>query len=333
MMLKLIRAFLRPQLDFADAGGGATAGFMNTVGALTMPRPDYWRPQGMEQADAEWMRAMQAISAATDRNTGIVDPNLLQSYSQLMGIDLTGLVRAGATAGGQYAQAGQMAGDFSAGARGRGDAIWNAAADPRQEIHDFQRQQTIDSSRSADASRGIAMGGASSGNESTALRGFEMDWRNAQLGRELAGNQGAGQAYGQAMNYSTMQPQLTQASATAPVAGQMAAYGLPMDFSNQFLQSEANMMQPNFNMMQNTMPYMGFGWQAGSNQYDQNLARHMAQFGMFDKAIGQATTGYRGQSGMGDPMQWMTMGGSGMMPGGGGGGGGGGGEAFGNYGA
>src|SRR5258708_3102901 len=144
-------------------GAGIFSGLEGQFLASRLPNANYYKPSGTQAADADWMRAMQAIAAATDRNTGMIDPTLLQSYSRLMGIDLSGLVQAGAIAGGQYGQAATMAGDLSAGARGRGDTIWNAAPAPPSEIHDFQRPQTIDPSRAADSPPRHAVGGGGAG--------------------------------------------------------------------------------------------------------------------------------------------------------------------------
>jgi hypothetical protein len=119
------------------------------------------------------------------------------------------------------------------------------------------------------------MGGVSSGNESTALRNFNMDWQNQQLAREMAGAQSAGGQYGAAMGYGAMQPQFTQAAAQAPIAGQQAMAQWPAMAAQGYAQ---NIMgsDPYSNIMQQIDPYMRntFGIFGSSPQFraQQNAA-------------------------------------------------------------
>jgi hypothetical protein len=317
-MFRLILAFLRPALDFASMGAGIFAGLEGQFQASHLPNAHYYMPSGTAPADADWTRAMQAIAAATDRNTGMVDQSILQSYSQMLGIDLAPLVQAGAAAGGQYEQLAAQAKGFQGAMQGQGDAIWNAAADPRSQIHDFQRGQAIDTSRAADTSRGVAMSPYSSGNESTAVRNFEMDWQNQQLNRMRAGSQGAGQAYDASFGYGAAQPAATQMAAQVPIQAQQQVAQAPMDYASQFTNAQNfNVMQPNMGMQNQAMGYMPFATGVASGQYNQDFQRAMMQYQMMNKAQGQLNMGYDLNSGAGNPASYMGMGG---MGGGGGGG-------------
>ena len=297
MIWALILAFLRPGLDL----GGVLGGVADVVGGFTSPSPDYYRPQGTRDSDVAFMQALEAISQATNRNTGMVDPVLLHSYSQMLGIDLSGLVTAGATAGDQYRQLATQTAGFGQDMAGAGKQILNQAFDPQNALHDFSRQQTIDTSRAADTSRGLAMSPYSSGNESTAARNFEMDWQNRQLGREMAGAGGANAAYGAASGYGAATPGFTMAGAQAPIAGQTAAYGAPMGFSNQFLQAENNMMAPQASLASGlALPYLQYGTNAASNQFNQAYGAHAGNTGMIAGGFNNMFGG-----GAGDPSQWF----------------------------
>lgn len=318
-MLSLILAFLRPALDFGGIAGGIT----DIIGGAGLPHPGYYTPGGTQQADAAFMQALNAISAATNRNTGQIDPVLLHSYSQMLGIDLSGLISGGQAAGDAYKQMATAAGGYGTAAGDMGRQIQTTAFDPQGQLHDYLRQQTTDASRAADSARGTAMGPVSSGNESTALRNFELDWQNRQLGRQMAGGQSATGLFDASLGYMGAVPGATMAGARAPIAGQTAAYGAPMDFSTQFLGAENAMFQPQAAMATSmAQPYLQFGTQSGSNLYNQRLGRAMDQTQMIAGGFNSAFGG-----GAGDPSQWFGYGGGNpfsMSSWGGGGGGAGG---------
>jgi hypothetical protein len=234
----------------------------------------------------------------------MVDPVLLSSYSNLLGIDLSGLITGGQQAGDQYKQLASQSQGFGQTMAGAGNQIMNQAFDPQGALHDFSRQGVIDTSRAADTSRGLAMSPYSSGNESTAARNFELDWQNRQLGREMAGAGGANAAFGASMGYGAAAPQFTMAGAQAPIAGQTAAYGAPMQFSNQFLGAEGNMMAPEANVANMANQYLQFGTNAASNKYAQDVGATQARYGMMSGGFNNMFAG-----GMGSPSQWFGYGG------------------------
>jgi hypothetical protein len=273
---------------------------------------------------------MQAIQAATDRNTGMVDPVLLQNYSKMLGIDLSGLVSAGQKAGQQYtglagqaqAGAGQL---FGAGmdqfAAGRD--IYNLGRDPQNQLHDSMRQQMIEGSRGADSARGIAMGGVSAGHEADAQRKFEMDWQNQQLGRAGEGLRGMTQAgyyggmnLGRGMEMGAQVPRFTMAGAEAPIAGQHAAYQMPMDWSSQFTQAQQhNVLDPRYGIQHAALPYMQAGTQAGSAQAGAQLGnryfgaqRQQQGLGNILGGLGGLSDIWGGASGAGGALDWGSAG-------------------------
>ncbi len=347
-MLRIIKLFFRPAgLDFAQMGGGIDAGLASQYNANRLPQYQGFVPGNAVRNDVVWNQAMEAIKAATDRNTGMVDPVLLQSYAGMLGIDLSGLVSSGAMAGQQYAGLGQQAG-ASAGATfdqaGReyaaGRDIYEMGRDPQNKLHDYMRQQTVEGARGADTARGIAMSPYSAGSENDATRKFEMNWQNQQLARAQQGQQGlnmggyyGGVDLGRAMEFGGQQPGYTMASAQAPIAGQEMYYRMPMDWSTQFTNAEgANVLGQYAGVQGSINPYLGLASQAGANQSYYGLGRAQMQNQMQVQGMGMATTGYStgmgynqgSESGGGKPENWMGMGGGGGGGGGGGMGGGGG---------
>ncbi len=80
--------------------------------------------------------------------------------------------------------------------------ILNTAFDPQSALHDRLAQQTVDTNRAAQAVRGVGTTPYGASLENDAMRKFEIDWQNAQLGRQTAGAQAAGGLYGDALRTS-----------------------------------------------------------------------------------------------------------------------------------
>lgn len=68
-----------------------------------------------------------------------------------------------------------------------GNQTYQTALDPRQELYGRTQQQLQDQTRSSDSARGVAMSPYSAGVENRAMSDFNIDWQNAQLGRQVAG--------------------------------------------------------------------------------------------------------------------------------------------------
>lgn len=283
--VRTILAFLRPAFGIGDAIGGAggiTSGILGLGEASHMPSPNYWTPGASVEMDEKWYRAMQAIEKSIDRNTGMVDPTILASYSRMLGIDLQPLVQATGLAGGLYGGMASKMGGFGdvmtgqAGqAFGRGEDIYRTAADPENALRDYIKGKVVEDTRAADTARGVAMSPYSAGNEADALRKFEMDWQDRMLGRKMAGGSaadaslrtGAGALSG-ATGYYGMQPELTMASASTPIAGQEFAYGRPMDYATQFTQAQgANVVDPYSRIQSQINPYLGLSAQMGPQMF------------------------------------------------------------------
>jgi len=290
-LLSILRGIFRPALDIASGLGGIESFILGRQ----VPQPNYYLPQYTQTADVDWQKAMQAIQAATDRNTGMVDPAMLQSFSQMMGIDLTPFVDAGKMAGAAYGSLAQQAG-------GMGAQIQQTAFDPQSQLHDYLRQQVTEGSRAADTARGLAMSPYSAGGESDALRKFEMDWQNQQLGRQTQGAGTAAELYG-------MVPGATMAAGTAPLQAQTYAAGAPMQYAQQFLGGQQQAMQPYYGIQQAAGGYLWPAMGAAETQYGQQLDA-------FGQRAGLMMGGFNmlGKSGLLNPATYLGAGG-GASPG------------------
>lgn len=323
-LLRLIALYFRPAgLDFASGFAGLTGGLIGSRNARNLPSYQGYVPTQTGQADQAWGQALQAIQAATDRNTGMVDPTLLSSYSKLLGIDLSGLVSAGSSAGEMLTNLSGTAGGMGNMAAGQAGAINQSAFDPQNALHDRLQQQVVDNTRAGESARGLAMGPYGAGLENQATTNFNLDWQNNMLGREMAGagaTQGLNQA---AMGYYGMQPELTMAGAQLPITAQQTAYGAPMDYAGMFTGAEmGGVIGPQASIEGQVMPYLGTATQAGDMLSNYNLGRaldsnqmqQVAQYGLWGGGQGGAY-GMGNTSGFGNPMNWIGMG----MGGGGGG--------------
>lgn len=341
----LFLGFLRPAgMDFASMGAGIMGGIMGMSNAHELPDANFNIPGGGMEADQHLMGAMRAIAANAGRNAGMVDPTLLSAYSNLLGIDLSGLIGAGGAMGDQYAQLGGLSGAYggemqdramgSFGAadqqRAAGAQTYQTALDPQQALHDRMQQQVVDASRSGQSARGIAMSPYGAGVENKAVSDFNMDWQNQQLARQIAGLGGMNQSYtganqsgaagslglGGAMDFYSAIPGLTQSAAQAPIQGQQAAYTLPMSWADMFTQSQNNdVLGPQVLKMNQIYPYLGMAQAGQQAQFNATMGRDVtsntmqqqSQYGLAGGGQSGTNTMQGNQSGAGNPMNWMGM--------------------------
>ncbi len=184
-------------------------------------------------------------------------------------------------AGGQFQNAGLSAIPYAS-------SIAQTAFDPQNALYAKTQHDLIDQTRAAQAARGVATTPYGAAGESDTLRKFDIDWQNAQLGRQIAGGQGAtsvlqggGQtSAGGSNQIGTGIGQETQGASTfANAAGlPYSAYG--QIGQGQFgalnnLQTGVNQAQQiGLNPVQAYLQYLGVGNQAGS------VANQGAQVGL-----------------------------------------------------
>lgn len=100
--------------------------------------------------------------------------------------------------------------------RGGAGAVMNTAFDPQQGLYDRTLRQVQEQQRTGQAARGITSSPYGAGLENQALSNFNIDWQNAQLGRQTQGLEAAGGASGQAGNIGQMGVGQTQAAGQLP---------------------------------------------------------------------------------------------------------------------
>lgn len=348
-MLRLVLLYLRPAgLDFASGGAGLTGGLLGMKAAKGLPEAPPPMLQHGGTVDQMLFAALQQMSGMGGRNAAMTDQSIVEAYAKMLGIDTSGLIGAGQQAGQAYQGLADTAGLYgntmqnramgSFGAadqqRDAGMQAWLAGLDPQNALRDRMQQQVVDSSRAGQSARGLAMGPYGAGIENKAVGDFNIDWQNQQLSRQLAGLQGMGQAFSganqsnaagsmglqDAMGYQGMVPGLTMAAAQAPIAGQQAAYSMPMDWASMFTQAQnQNVLGPNQQAISAMYPYLQ-GAAAGSQNFYQNemntdlqrnTLQQQAQYGLWGGGQSQTPTMGGSQSGFGNPMNWMGMGGMG----------------------
>lgn len=286
---RLIQGFFRPQFLGSIAsvvgiagglnsifGGGGGGGYQSNQGGGA---PVQYLPTGSGAADTSWQQALQSLMSQAGTTQGQIDPVFLQSFMQQMGINPSGLATSGAQAGQQYGQTASLDQMLAQIMQGQGQGAMQqqqnllmAGNDPQHAMYDRERQQTIDSSRAADSARGIAMGGVSSGNESTALNNFQTNWDYNQLQRMLQANQGANQTAQQAgadmsaaSLFSGAVPGLTQQAGAAPIQGQVSAAQFPAQAASGYGQNMQAGSQQWSDIMAQIIPYLNFGMGATNN--------------------------------------------------------------------
>lgn len=334
-LIFLMLAFLRPAaMDFASMGSGWTGGPLDMYNAMNQPAYEGWSPGDLSTYGGGWQQSLEAMHAAISRNAGLVDPAILKSYSQLMGIDLSGILPAGQQAGQQYGnlagQAQQQSGVLNQAGMdsiGRGQQIWQNTQDPMGQQFEQQRQQTLEGVRGAESARGVSMGDYGAGLEGDQLRSLGIDWKNFQDQRQINANQavnaanfGAQQDFSQGMNTGAQVPGYMMASAQAPISAQQTVAGAPMDYANMFTQAEQNNVINPYGWLNSQYGnYLGMANQAGLGKSNfmfneansRNQMEQQAQYGIWGG--GQSGTNYMqgNQSGMGNPMNYFGMGGGG----------------------
>lgn len=98
------------------------------------------------------------------------------------------------TAGGMGMQGAQNIFGQGGNLFGGANQIMNTAFDPQNDLYERTRHNVEQQTRSGQASRGVLNTPYGAGLENDATRNFNIDWQNAQLGRQAQGLGSAGQA-------------------------------------------------------------------------------------------------------------------------------------------
>jgi hypothetical protein len=192
----------------------------------------------------------------------------------------------------QVAPYGQAAGMSAYGAGqnflGQGQAmapyaqnIMQTAFDPQNALRARTEQTLVDQTRAGQAARGVAMTPYGAAGESDALRKFDIDWQNAQLGRQALGGQAAGDLLTNSLKTSAGGAALSD-TGTSQYLG---ASSIPYSTFNQIGQGQLGALSGGqqgvagsqslaLNPVQAYLQYLGVGNQAGS------VANQNAQVGL-----------------------------------------------------
>ena len=282
-------------------------------------------PTGSGAADQTWQDLLKQLQGGNSAAYGAMSPEIMASFQKLLGIDTSGLSRAGAAAGQGYGTAADLASRYSGqlgqqagvnyGAQqnlmGAGNQLWQTALDPQKQLQQQLQQQTQDQSRAASSSRGIGMGAESAGLENDAMRNFMLQWQNQQLSRQAQGLQGMTGAYGQAgaqgreggqnltgsLEMAGMNPQLLQMMGQVPYQMNVQAAGAPMNYANMFSQAQGGASGLDSNIMSQIIPYLYAGQGASGQAFGQyqtglnNLTTGMDQLGKNWGSLSQLFSG------------------------------------------
>lgn len=173
-------------LGIAGALGGS-----DTASNVPMP-PQFQMPHMFSSAD----RAFQGILNLPGQDIpGQYAPQFNQIAQSLVNNPYAQMFQQGANnispvgqgvslgaigAGQNFSQAGQSTIPYAS-------SILNTAFDPQSALYQRTQQQLVDQTRAGQAARGVATTPYGAAGESDALRKFDIDWQNAQLGRQATG--------------------------------------------------------------------------------------------------------------------------------------------------
>jgi hypothetical protein len=116
-----------------------------------------------------------------------------------------------------------------------GNQTYQTSRDPQGELYSRTAQQVQDQSRAATSARGVGMSPYSAGVENDAMRNFNIDWQNKQLGREVAGvtaMTGATNAAVGAAGFGADQNRGNVNALLSGVSGLQGAYNTPGSWLN-----------------------------------------------------------------------------------------------------
>ena len=276
-------------------------------------------------ANTAFQQFMQNLALQMNSQLPQIMQGIGQGMSGLAGLDTSAFWPASARVSSQY-------GDLATGAAntgnalntlgwlntqaqnrlmGAGDQLWQTAQDPQSALYQRAAQQVQDQARASSTSRGLGMTPYAAGLENQAMSNFNIDWQNQQLARMLSGLQGMGQAYGQGanlgnlagrdvtsgMDISQMVPGFTAASVQAPFQLQTQAAGWPAQLASQYgglLQS--NVYGPEFQFLQQMIPYIYAGQGASAQNFLQNQTNLSNMIGGFG-SLGNLFGGMSGSGG------------------------------------
>jgi len=280
----------------ASAVGAAVSGAMAPSPSGGGGGGSYYVPSGLPYADTAWQNqlANQQAVAGSLYNGDLLPfyQNSLNYGSQAFGQYAPGYQNAANAAGQQYTNLGQQLAGASGNQFAAGNQLYQTAFDPQNALYNRTVQQLQDQTGATNSMYGLGSSAAGAGVANQALGNFNIDWQNQQLQRQLAGVQGAGQAYGQG-------GALGQAGAGATLQGGQLPYqtaqgiaAYPGQLAAQYAQGiEQGPLAASQSIQGQIIPYMNAGIGAQAVPY-QNLSTAAQNYG-------QTAAGALGAAGQG----------------------------------
>jgi hypothetical protein len=275
----------------------------------------YYTPSGLSAADTGWQSMFGQQQDIAKQTTAATDPMYQQSLQQQQGINYQPYVQAGQQAGQMYGglagTAGQQMGMYGQGAQQAQQAaqgVYQTAFDPQQALYGRTQQQLQDQVRASQGARGLGVSGVGAGLENQAMSNFNIDWQNAQLGRQAQGIGAMGQAnqlmgadLAAQLGAGQQQAGYTMQAGQVPIQAQQWAAQQPADAAARYQQQMLGSQQMYGNVASQAIPYMNYGQGAQQSNYQNAAAQNQA-----GASLGaQIGTGLWNQYG-GQVKDWMS---------------------------
>jgi len=266
----------------------------------------YYVPTGLTSADQAWQQQLQQQQAmAGSLYNGDLLPfyqNSLNYGSQAFGQYAPGYQNAANAAGQQYTNLGQQLAGASGNQFAAGNQLYQTAFDPQNALYNRTVQQLQDQTGATNSMYGLGSSAAGAGVANQALGNFNIDWQNQQLQRQLAGVQGAGQAYGQG-------GALEQAGAGATLQGGQLPYqtaqgiaAYPGQLASQYAQGiEQGPLAASQSIQGQIIPYLNYGQGAQQVPFQSQLQGAGAAGALVGQGISKIGQGFGSGGGQGLP--------------------------------
>ena len=274
-----------------------------------------YMPTDEAGVDTSWQNMFNQQGQIANQTNQQTSPYYGQSLAQGEAVNYQPYLQGAQQAGGMYGQVGQTAGQQMQGygqqaqtalgqqsqMYGAGNQIMQTAFDPQNALFNQQQQLTQDQVRAGQAARGLGNSAEGAMEENQAMGNFDINWQNAQLGRQVQGIQGMqtanaggiaqGNLYGQdqsaALAAGNTGAQAYGMSGQVPMQAQQYAAAQPGAVASQYQQYMSGQQGLYGAPMGAAQSYMGLGQSAGQANYNASTAQNAAETQM----LGQLGTG------------------------------------------
>lgn len=242
----------------------------------------FYVPTGQSMADQAWQATLSALGGSNAGYRTQIDPVLQAAYAKLLGIDTSGMVQAGQSAGQDYsnfANLGSLYASLLGGqagqAFGAGSSILNTGFDPQNDLYNRTFGKLQDQVGAITSMYGLGSSPAGAGIMSDAAENFNIDWQNQQLARQAqaikamaqSGQVGSAELSG-SLGAAGGVPGARLAAGTTPVTTAQSAYTLPINAANTYYGAAYPVdLAPYYQYQNQIIPYLNYGTGAGANAF------------------------------------------------------------------